>query len=183
MWPEGFNITHSPNHWSNEDIVIEHLETVILPYVNATRDRLGLSDDHKALLIYDVFRGQMTQKVRDLVEENNCLSVYVPANLTNEFQPLDLTINGPAKQFLVGKFQDWYASQITKQIERGINVYSIEVGLQLSIMKPIHANWLLGLYDHLRNMSQTIKKGFDMAGISEALTMELETEDPFADLE
>ena len=49
-------------------------------------------------------------------------------------------------------------------------------------MKPIHAPWLVGLYDHLRNKPEVIRKGFEMAGIAEAVTKELEPEDPFEDL-
>lgn len=42
-FPDGFNVTHAPNHWSNEDKVVELLEKVILPYVKNTRENLGLS--------------------------------------------------------------------------------------------------------------------------------------------
>ena len=48
------------------------------------------------------------------------------------------------------------------------------------VIKPIHV-WLLGLYDHLRDNSDTIIKRF--AGIKYALVMELQLEDPLADLD
>ena len=57
-FPDGFNVTHSDNHWSNEDKVVEHLETIVFPYVQWKREELGLPGDQKALLIYDVFKGQ-----------------------------------------------------------------------------------------------------------------------------
>ena len=28
-FPEGFNITTTPNHWSNEEKAIEHLEVIV----------------------------------------------------------------------------------------------------------------------------------------------------------
>ena len=49
-------------------------------------------------------------------------------------------------------------------------------------MKPIHARWLVGLYDHLRNKPEVIRKGFGKAGIVEAVTKELEPEDAIEDL-
>ena len=49
-------------------------------------------------------------------------------------------------------------------------------------MKPIHARWLVGLYNHLRNKPEVIRKGFEMAGIVEAVTKEPEPEDLFEDL-
>ena len=39
------------------------------------------------------------------------------------------------------------------------------------------------LYDHLRNSSEAIIKGFEMAGVKEALEMEFPLEDTFADLD
>ena len=62
-------------------------------------------------------------------------------------------------------------------------MYDIEVPLKLSVLKPIHANWLIGLYDYLRNRPEIICKGFDEAGIREALSIELEPEDQFFDLD
>ena len=62
-FPPGFNITQTKKHWSNEDKVIEHLETLIFPYTAAKKEELGIPDHQKALLIYDVFKGQKTRKV------------------------------------------------------------------------------------------------------------------------
>ena len=70
----------------------------------------------------------------------------------------------------------------SKQVDKGIDVYSIHVNTTLSVMKPIHAHWLVGLYDHLQNKPEVIRKEFEMAGIVEVVTKELEPEDPFEDL-
>ena len=103
--------------------------------------------------------------------------------MTDQFQPLDLNINGHAKEFLKKKFECWYAKQVTNQIDRGSSVYDVNVPLKLSIIKLIHAKWLIGLHDHLNNSSDTIIKGFAMGGIKDALEMELPSEDPFTDLD
>ena len=55
--------------------------------------------------------------------------------------------------------------------------------IETFVIKLIHAKWLLGLYDHSRNSSDTIIKEFTMAGIKDALMMELPLENPFADLD
>ena len=65
--------------------------------------------DQKALLIFDVFKGQRTQQVKDVILANNCVYVFVPKNLRNHFQPLDPNVNGQAKRFLKRKFESWYA--------------------------------------------------------------------------
>ena len=62
--------------------------------------------------------------------------------------------------------------RITNQPAGGSSVYDVQVPLKLSVIKRIHAKWLLGLYDNLRNSSDTTIKGFAMAGIKDALMMD-----------
>ena len=135
-------------------------------------------------MIYDVFTGQTTENIKKYIEENNCVIVYVSNNMTHYFQPLDLTVNAVAKHFLKDKFELRYANEVKKQLDEGTEVYEIDIPLKLSILKPIHGRWLLGLYDHLRNNKEIIINGFESAGITEeAVTQELPDEDPFADLD
>ena len=61
-------------------------------------------------------------------------------------------------------------------------IYSIEVKCNLGKIKPIHAKWLLSLYDYLRVKEGMIINGFKQAGVEEALTIELEPQNPFYDL-
>ena len=63
--------------------------------------------------------------------------------MTNHFQPLDLAVNGVTKTFLQEKFGNWYTNEVTKQHNGGAEVYSIEVKLQLTVLKPILARWLI----------------------------------------
>ena len=138
--PNGiFNITHTLNHWSCEKSAIEYLEKVVFPYLSKKREQLKMQKNKKALLIFDVFKGQTTQQVKDVILANNCVYVFVPKNLTNHFQPLDLNVNGQAKQFLKRKFESWYADQVTKEIEKGTNVYSMNIKTKLLVVKPLHA--------------------------------------------
>ena len=50
-------------------------------------------------------------------------------------------------------------------------------------MKPIHAKWVIGLYDYLRNETDSIKKSFSKPGITAAIYEEIEGADPFSDLD
>ena len=72
------------------------IDEIIVPCVVKTRADLKFAKDQKALLIWDVFRGQMRQKLCLLHIE----CTYVPANMTHFFQPLDLTVNGTGKEFM-----------------------------------------------------------------------------------
>ena len=57
-FPESLHITHSHNHWSNEDIVMEYLKRISFPYILSKRQALKLPENAKALLIFDVLKGQ-----------------------------------------------------------------------------------------------------------------------------
>ena len=82
------------------------LENVITPYVEKQRISFSLDFDHPALLIMDVFKGQMTCAVRELLNENHILQEKVPASLTYLFQTLDVQggSNGYVKRFMKKKF-------------------------------------------------------------------------------
>ena len=79
----------------------------------------------------DVFRGQMTDPVllRLKLRENTIFLVRVPPNITNLFQPLDLTINGAAKAFLKRKYTKWYSGEISKALGDGIALNDIDIKL------------------------------------------------------
>ena len=56
-FPDNFNLTFTPNHWSIEDKVIERLEKVFFPFIVEKRKELSLPDERKAILVFDVFKG------------------------------------------------------------------------------------------------------------------------------
>ena len=140
------------------------------------REQLKMPKDQKPLLIFDVFKGQTTQQVKDVILANNCVYVFVPENLTNHFQPLDLNVNGQAKQFLKRKFESWYADQVTKEIEKGTNVYSLNIETKLSVFKPLHSRWLISIYDHMQNSREMIMKA------SHRRNRQIPDEDPFKNI-
>ena len=97
------------------------LEHIIIPYVKKERQNLSLDPQYPALLIMDVFKGQMMKEVKDLFNENNIKLQNVPANLTYLFQPLDVQggPNGHEKRFKKKKFVLWYADQVKSELDKG----------------------------------------------------------------
>ena len=109
QFPAGFSLIVNEKHFSNTNESVKLLKEIIVPYVKKERESKGLGEDQKALVIMDVFTGQMTSDVKDVLEVNNILVTDVPANMTRFYQPLDLTVNGSAKPFLAKEFNDWYS--------------------------------------------------------------------------
>ena len=95
--------------------MVDYITTVIAPYMNEKRRHLGLDPKHIGLVILDEFKGQTTEKVLKLLEANDLMYVIVPPNCTDLLQPLDVSVNRAAKQFLRTKFENWYADQIVVQ--------------------------------------------------------------------
>lgn len=136
----------------------------------------------------DVFKGQTTDAVQNLLKKNNIFFTKVPANIINLFQPLDLTVNGYAKSYLKQQFTEWFAKQITDGVNSVKDPDSIDIPLQLSILKPLQAKWIIKLYDEMTSSSgkEVILKGWERAGITDGIKMgsvNLPTLDPFHDLD
>ena len=125
------------------------LEEVIIPYLKKQREVEQLSEDHPALLILDLFRGQLTKVVVGEMQKHNILMCQVPANMTHIFQPLDLTVNGSAKSFLKAKFIEWFAEKIDEGLEEGKALEDIDIKLTLTLLQPIHGSWICDLYNYL----------------------------------
>ena len=80
-----------------------------------------------SLIIMDIFKGQDNDEVAKLCRINNCALIIVPHNLTNKFQPLDITVNKPAKSFIKDKYNMWYTEQVAKQLNEGKTPADVEV--------------------------------------------------------
>ena len=62
-FPDNWDIWHSSNHWANESTTLRYIDKVLKPYVHKKKQELGLPDDSKALLLWDVFRAHRTEPV------------------------------------------------------------------------------------------------------------------------
>ena len=82
------------------------------------------------------------------------------------------------------KFTEWYSKQIANELEKGTPLHDIEVKLKLSVLKPLHAGWLIDVYDHLTSEAgrKIIANGWQSTGITSAISkgvQGLPTLDPF----
>lgn len=182
-FPSGWNITHSPKHWSTEQTMLEYIDCIIVPYVEAIRNDL---DDKQAaaLVIIDNFRGQVTDAVKGLLESHGIHMCLLPANTTDRLQPMDVAVNKPAKDFIKGRFEEWYTEQVVKQLN-GKNMEDLEraeidpINLSMPVIKNIGAKWIAEMAEYISNNPQFIVNGFNRSGITGAVdgTMEESDED------
>ena len=177
-FPDEFSLSVNEKHFSNTKESIKLLKEIIIPYLEKERIALGLESEQKALVVMNVFTGQMTAEVSKIFEESNILVTNVPPNMTKFYQPLDLTFNESAKR----------QNQITEQLESGKALEDVDVKLRLSILKPLHAGWVVDFYNYMTSADgkKLIENGWVASGIADAVRLglkELPTLDPFSDID
>ena len=118
-------------------------------------------------MILDEFKGQTTNRVLNLLQRHHLFYVIVPANCTDHLQPLDVSVNRAAKQFLRKKFENWYADNIVAQKNTRKELEPVD--MRLAIVKPIAAKWMISLYDYLVAHPDIIRNGFKHVGITDFL--------------
>lgn len=172
-FPPGWHITHSPNHWSTETTVLQYIEHIIEPYVRSVRE-MFYTVTTPGLIIMDNFKGQVTEKVSSLLEKCHLHVCKLPANTTDVLQPMDISVNKPAKSFLKDQFSKWYSEQLLKQFEDQSDVPLEDVtldpvDLSLGNMKNVGAKWLVEAVKYIADNPEFIVNGFIRAGICRAL--------------
>ena len=99
----------------------------------------------------------------------------------------DLTVNREAKKFMKDQFTSWYSAQIQSQLGSGMVLDEVDVDLRLSVLKPIHATWIVSMYNHLSSSEgrQSTAKKWKKAGVPDVVngSKKLPPEDPFEALD
>ena len=180
-FPNGFHITHMPNHWSNETKSLEMIDKIIMPYVKPQIADRQLKKTQERLLIADVFKGQWTEAVKKRIAELHGKMVPVPNNMTHVFQPLKLIIKRSCKVHIRKSTHQWVTNEVQKQLESGKQFENVKIDTKLSIVKPLHAKWVTWFYDSMQIDKSIVTKGRDRAGITQILKIDsaLNQEDPF----
>ena len=178
-FPDDWDIWHSANHWSNESTMLRYLDEIIIPYMAKVRP----NEAQKGLCIFDVFAAHLCESVLNKMRQNNLIYVTIPAGCTSELQPLDLTVNQFFKAELKNKFHNYYAEQVQKELASSSFNETQPVSLQLTLLKPIHAGWVIDCFASLQTKPDLIRSGFRKAGLLPTSESEADTLPPYSDNE
>ena len=94
-----------------------------------------------------MFKGQITDDVLNLLKQHQ--KSFRPGKHDKSSAASSLSINGYAKKFCRKRFNHRYMEQITEQLDNGKQIKEVDVKLQFTRLKPLHAEWLVGLFNHL----------------------------------
>ena len=164
-FPEDWEIYHSKSRWSDEDTMLRYVDNIIIPYFTKMRAKFGQSK--KGLCIFDVYAPHKLDSVLQKLEDNNILRVFVPAGTTGELQPLDVSVNHLLKYSLKQSFSNWYSKEVQMKLETGTCLEKVQVNFNLSVIKPLHAQWLVDAFTSLSNRVTEIIDGFIKSGIKD----------------
>ena len=116
---------------------------------------------------------RVNRKVKLELEHLNINDVEVRKIMTHLLQPSDLTTNGVVKKIEQREFRDYFTNCITEVLpaDPKRDVTAIKVDLKLSTLKPIQAETVSKVYEHLKSDKgkQVILNGFRVAAITETV--------------
>ena len=115
------------------------------------------------LLCIDHFKAQLTERVLDILGFHKILVINVLANCTDRLQSLDVSVNKSIKHHLKESFQAWYSNEVHKQQDKPVD-------LNLSVLKPLGAQWFIHAFQHVQENKLINTNGFDEAGITDRLS-------------
>ena len=171
-FPSSFCLNVNEKHYSNKVESVKVLKEILIPYSFKERGVLCSPANQHALLIMDVFKGQMTNNVLKFLKDYNIFLGIVPANLTYLFQQLDVQggPNGYVKRYMKNKSCEWYSTQVTQALVTGKETDEIKVPLKFSILKPLTEE----------DGRKVCMKGWEVAVLKELAS--LPNLDPFNDI-
>lgn len=92
--------------------------------------------------------------------------MFVPASCTGQLQPNDLCVNSVFKTTMRQKFTKWYAHHVKNMLDDGCSAAEVKVDLQASVVKPVHAAWLIEVYEEISRREDVVRTGFLQAGLA-----------------
>ena len=66
-------------------------------------------------------------------------------------------------------YNEWFLNKVATQRNQGLDPTEAKITSKFSGLKPLHASWIIDLYEHLKKETEMIIKGFDSTGITEAV--------------
>ena len=85
--------------------------------------------------------------------------------------PKEFSLSVNEKAFLKAKFTEWLSQKIEEGLSEGKDFEDIDILLILSVLKPLHASWVVDLYNYLTTTKGkvVIENGWKKPGITEAI--------------
>ena len=94
------------------------------------------------------------QEVTSLLRENKIVYKYVPNNMTDDFQVLDLIVNKWVKGIVMNEFSKCFAETLRKELDAGKSLDEISIKFKVTTMKSFHAKWAIDAFNQLSSFEE-----------------------------
>ena len=109
------------------------------------------------ILCAHVHRAQQTATVKRMLQSKNTVLVNIPPACTSKFQPLDMSINKP--------FKDYLRTQFEKHRDENIEFY-ISNRLTASKRRVLVTTWVAEAWEKIKTNKEMIIRAFTKCGIT-----------------
>jgi hypothetical protein len=129
---------------------------VLVPYLNALRERLGLHPSQKALLIIDVWSVHRSAEFQDWLRKThpNILIDFVPGGCTGIGQPLDVGLNRPFKHAVKVAYHAWLVDTLLEQRRKN---KKMDLDTGLPVLRDASVGWIWQGYKAIQNKELILK--------------------------
>ena len=157
----GFHITHSYNHWSNQETMVQYIDLIIVPYVKQQIAAHHLPAESQVILILDCWSVHKSAEFRNHVYKKYKFInlVFVPANCTSELQVADYVLNRPFKHGITRRFNEWASNIILKQLESN-KLVGLKEHLKMEVIKPMLLQWCYESWNTMKTKPELINRGW-----------------------
>ena len=165
QFPSGWDITHSPKHWSTEETMIWYINNIIIPYVERVRQLEATESQHSWSWITLKVKSHPPSVLFLKTVTSTCACCH--PTLLIYFSLWTSLLTSLQKNFLRRKFQEWYSKQVMKQLE-DVDIETCElepIDLSLSVLKEVGAKWLVEMAKYFEDNPMIIVNGFIRSGI------------------
>jgi hypothetical protein len=144
------HITHSENHWSNQQTMREWIESVLMPYAERQIVTHSLPPASKLVLVLDVWAVHKSEEFRKFLRTHHprIHLVFVPANCTSQLQVADVVLQRPFKHGIRRRFTEWAGRIIQDQVDND-DVLGLSPYLKMSVVKPLVLQWCIDSWSAL----------------------------------
>jgi hypothetical protein len=157
-----FHVTHSPNHWSNQETMQQYIEKVIVPYHKQMIHKYQLPTNSKLILQLDCWSVHKSKEFITYIKSNHKFIhlVFIPPNCTSKLQVADVVLQRPFKYGIKKRFNEWLADIIEEQIDKEEEKIEILPHLRMASLKPLLLEWVYQSWANLGSEPELIMKAW-----------------------
>jgi len=153
----------------------QFVHSILQPYRERVAQRLSLEKDAKMIWLLNCWSVHKSQEFVAWIKEKHpqILLIFVPANCTSVYQPVDVIFQRPFKHGFRQEFDDYTTNSIDKQLEEKES-QDVKLDFKMSTFKSLLCGWLLKAWQHV-NQPAMILRGWSQCDLQQVFNKTFQT--------